>query len=56
MSTKPLKESLLELIELSKGKVVKNQAVIFNINDNIKTLLESELEKDCSEYHFQIDI
>jgi hypothetical protein len=44
MITKPLKESLLELIELSKEKVVKNQAVIFNINDNIKTLLESELE------------
>jgi hypothetical protein len=56
MITKPLKESLLELIELSKDKVVKNQAVTFEINTDVKKLLEVELEKDCSEYQFQIDI
>ena len=56
MTTNPLKESLLALIELSKEKVVKNQTVTFEINADVKTLLASELEKDCSEYHFQIDI
>ena len=56
MIIKSLKESLLELIELSKDKVVKNQAIVFEINADVKILLASELEKDCSEYHFQIDI
>ena len=51
-----LKESLLKLIELSKNKVVQNQTVTFEINVEVKDLLEVELKKDCSEYHFQIDI
>jgi hypothetical protein len=49
-----LKESLLKLIELSKSKVVQNQVVTFEINVEVKDLLEVELKKDCSEYHFQI--
>ena len=56
MTSTPLKKSLLELIELSKDKVVKNQAVTFEINEDVKNLLGSELNKDCSEYRFQIDI
>ena len=56
MEDKPLKESLLKLIELSKEKVIENQSVIFEINEEVKVLLKSELNKDCSEYHFQIDI
>ena len=56
MENKPLKESLLKLVELSKEKVIENQSIIFEINENVKVLLESELSKDCSEYRFQIDI
>ncbi len=51
-----LKESLLKLIELSKSKVIQNQTVTFEINVEVKDLLAVELKKDCSEYHFQIDI
>ena len=56
MKDKPLKESLLKLIELSKEKLSDNQSVIFEINEDVKILLKSELNKDCSEYRFQIDI
>ena len=56
MEGKTLKESLLKLVELSKEKVIENQSIIFEINENVKVLLESELSKDCSEYRFQIDI
>ena len=56
MEGKPLKELLLKLIELSKEKVIENQSIIFEINEDVKVLLESELSKDCSEYRFQIDI
>ena len=56
MENKPLKESLLKLVELSKEKVIENQSIIFEINEDVKVLLESELSKDCSEYRFQIDI
>ena len=56
MEGKPLKESLLKLVELSKEKVIENQSIIFEINEDVKVLLESELSKDCSEYRFQIDI
>lgn len=40
-----LKESLLKLIELSKSKVVQNQTVTFEINLEVKDLLEVELKK-----------
>jgi hypothetical protein len=56
MEDKSLKESLLKLVELSKEKVIKNQSVTFEINSEVKNLLEAELNKDCSEYCFQIDI
>ena len=56
MEGKTLKESLLKLVELSKEKVIENQSIIFEINEDVKVLLESELSKDCSEYRFQIDI
>ena len=56
MEDNSLKESLLHLVELSKEKVIKNQSVTFEINSEVKNLLEAELNKDCSEYCFQIDI
>jgi hypothetical protein len=56
MEDKSLKESLLHLVELSKEKVIKNQSVTFEINSEVKNLLEAELNKDCAEYYFQIDI
>ena len=48
MEDKPLKESLLKLIELSKEKVIENQSVIFEINEEVKVLLKESFHRTVS--------
>ena len=50
------KESIIRLIELAHTNELKNHAVKFPINDEVKALLEEEMEYNFDEYSFQIDI
>jgi hypothetical protein len=51
-----IKESIIRLIALAHKNESKNHAVKFPINDEVKSLLEDEMEFNFDEYSFQIDI
>ncbi|MDZ7934045.1 MAG: hypothetical protein U5M51_03560 [Emticicia sp.] len=50
------KESIIRLIALARTNESKNHAVKFPIKEEVKALLENEMEDNFDGYSFQIDI